>query len=547
MDMKKGIPAFYKAHLERRHKTQLSGVGVSIRALIVGVMLVLVVSLGAPYSIWIVGSSEITWSYFPIGVGGPFFLLILVNALVKRWYSAWALMPAELITVLLMGLAASGIPVFIVGYIISIIANPYYGALPQNQWVEYVQPYLPAWAIPATTDKAIRYFYESLPITGQGVPWMIWLGPMLWWLSLILCIYFLCLALVVVLRRHWVERERLVFPLAEIPLMLVAQGEDDVLPRLWHSWTFWIGVAVPLSVIGINTIGYFFPGAPGIPIHGGWEVALLPAAPKLLLLIYFPVIGFTYLVGTTVSFSIWFFYLLTLIEISVLSQVGWKLDYPEPFVWSGGAVAWQSWGAFVAMVLLSLWVGRQHIWAVISTVWNTNQDLDDRDEMLSYPVAVIGGLVSVSYILIWLCWSGMSLPLACLYLVGALIIFLGITRLVIQSGMHYVTTPMASQSLVLAVTGSGIGPPALMGLALSYAWCGDVQSIFMPSAAHAARLGGLYERLQSRGLVLALGLAVIVAFIASSVMILHLCYHYGAVNLRSWFFNAGGGCGWDGI
>ena len=64
---------------------ELAGPGVTVRAVLVGLVLVLAVSLGAPHSIWKVGSSEITWSHFPVGVGVPFLLVVLANALVSRW------------------------------------------------------------------------------------------------------------------------------------------------------------------------------------------------------------------------------------------------------------------------------------------------------------------------------------------------------------------------------------------------------------------------------------------------------------------------------
>ena len=57
--------------------------GLTFRSLVLGLLMVLVVCLGAPYAIWVLGSSEITWSFFPIGVGFPFLCLILVNILVK--------------------------------------------------------------------------------------------------------------------------------------------------------------------------------------------------------------------------------------------------------------------------------------------------------------------------------------------------------------------------------------------------------------------------------------------------------------------------------
>ena len=156
--MQKKIPTHYLTHLSDRYLVELPGSGLSWRSMLLGLGLVVAISVGSPYSIWMVGSSEMTWSYFPIIVGAPLFILVLGNALLKRALSA-----AELITIIIMGLVASGMPIFIVGLILSIITKPYYGALPTNQWAEYVHPYLPDWAIPDPAHDVMRFFYEGLP------------------------------------------------------------------------------------------------------------------------------------------------------------------------------------------------------------------------------------------------------------------------------------------------------------------------------------------------------------------------------------------------
>ena len=45
----------------------------SVKAIIIGALVVLAVVCGAPYAIWMVRSSEITWSYFPTSVGFCFY------------------------------------------------------------------------------------------------------------------------------------------------------------------------------------------------------------------------------------------------------------------------------------------------------------------------------------------------------------------------------------------------------------------------------------------------------------------------------------------
>ena len=194
--------------------------GFTIRSILLGIGMVLIVCLGAPLSIWIVGSTEITWSFFPIGVGLPFILVVFANAGLKRIRRSAALRPAEMMNVVVMGLVGSGIPVFIVGLMLSIPTKPYYGATPENDWVSLIQPHLPDWAIPSPEAGAMRYFYEGLP-DGGVIPWGAWWGPLAWWLSLVLAIYFLSFCLVVILRRQWMEHERLLYPLMQPSLALI--------------------------------------------------------------------------------------------------------------------------------------------------------------------------------------------------------------------------------------------------------------------------------------------------------------------------------------
>ena len=546
--MKKAIPPALRRHLQNQGRSILGGTGLTWKSILVGLVMVLLVSLGAPYSIWLAGSSEITWSYFPIGVGAPFFALLLLNTLIKLAKPAWALAAAELITAVVMGLVASGIPIFLMGYVLSIISKPYYGATPINQWATHIHSHLPTWAIPAPTDGAMDLFYQGLPLGAEKIPYGVWIGPLLWWMSLLLALYLVCFCLVVILRRQWVERERLAFPLAEVPLMLVEENPDSALPPIFRSRVFWIGCFIPLSIILFNTISYFEPGAPQIRVHQETPLKIFAHAPALPLLIYFPVVGFTYLVSTAISFSVWFFFLFTLLETNVVNWSGLALPQGDTSLWGTYSLSWQAYGAFCAMVAWSLWIGRRHLLAVARKVFAGASDPDDSTELLSYRTAVWGLIAGYLYTLGWLWASGLALHLALLYLTGALTIFLGITRLVIQAGFHYLTTPMSSQALTLAITGTALPPANLVALGLTYAWCGDIQSIFMVSAAHAAKLNELCR--YKRHLGAAILLAVVVGFIASTYFILELCYEYGAVNFRSWFFQSGGGAGdrtFDGI
>lgn len=509
--------------------------GLTPRSFLAGILLVLAVAVGTPYSIWIVGSSELTWSYFPVGVGAPFFALLFANAALRRLWRRAALNASELITVLVMGLAASGIPTFMVAYVLAMPTGVYYGANRENRWAELIHPHLPDWAV-VSDPEAVRIFYEGRPLGSEAFPIAPFIGPVLWWLSLLAAIYLASFCLVVLFRRQWVEHERLAFPLAEVPLLLTRTqpGAESALPAIVRAAPFWIGCAVPLLPMVYNAVGYFEPAMAPIPLFGGASsIALVPGA-SVPMKFYFPVIGFAYLVPTPVTLSIWFFYLLVSYQGGLIETFHLGIKHPEPFVWGWQSVDWQTYGAFMAMVAWSLWLARRHLCDVVLHAFGSRR-LDDADELVSYRFALIGFALGTIWAIGWLWQSGLTPPLAVALVLVVLAVYLGITRLVVQTGVHYLTTPITAQGLVLAGVGTALPPSALVGLTLSYGWCGDVQSIFMTSVAHAGRLNELC--LYRRHLAAAMAIAVVVGFAACIAFVFHLCFEYGAIHFRNGQFN----------
>ncbi len=519
--------------------------GLTWRSLVLGLLMVLIVCLGAPYAIWVLGSSEISWSFFPISVGFSFVCLILFNVLLKTLAPRRALRPAELITVVVMGLVTTGIPIFMVGFVLSIPTTPHYFASAENQWDQYIIPYLPAWLLPSNEGLAMTWFFEGLPF-GEPTPWAslldAWAMPLFWWLSFIWALYFACFALVVILRKQWVERERLAYPLMEVPQALLAEDSGRArAPAVLRDKLFWIGAGVPLCIALWNMVGFFFHFFPQIP--WSYPVQVARGFPPINIALYFPVVGFMYFANLTVTFSIWFFYVFTLVEEGIFNRFGLGITEADAFIWGLPSTSWQCWGAFVVMVLWGLWMARDHL----RQVWRKARDplypVDDSREMLSYRVAVVGLLLAVAYMLAWLHQAGMPWLVAVLFLGFVLIGYLGITRLVVQAGVYYLTTPVVAESMTMVTLGTASIPPTgLASLGLCYSFFGDVQSIFMPAAAHASKLHDAMH-MSRRDLSLAIALAVLVGFVASISYIIYMAYEQGASNFNSWFFRVSGGAG----
>ena len=105
------------------------------------------------------------------------------------------------------------------------------------------------------------------------------------------------------------------------------------------------------------------------------------------------------------------------------------------------------------------------------------------------------------------------------------------------------STPIVSQAMTMMTFGtSAISASGLAALGLCYSFFGDVQSIFMPSAAHAARLHDTM-RMSRRGLCMAIALALLVGFAVTIIYVISMAYDQGASNFNSWFFRVSSGAG----
>ena len=134
-----------------------------------------------------------------------------------------------------MLVAACAIPTM--GYsaqLLPIITAPFYFATPENNWAELIQPHIKPW-LTQQSHLDIKYFYEGLPSWEDGIPWAIWIKPLLVWGSFAMALYLVMICMMVILRRPWMEHERLVYPLAQLPIEMTAPRGQSGLSPLFKS------------------------------------------------------------------------------------------------------------------------------------------------------------------------------------------------------------------------------------------------------------------------------------------------------------------------
>ena len=213
----------------------------------------------------------------------------------------------------------------------------------------------------------------------------------------------------------------------------------------------------------------------------------------------------------------------------------------EVYATNHPAMSWQGFGALIAMVGWGLWVARGHLRDVWQKARRNAPDVDDSEEMLPYRTALFGFFGAAVYIACWLYASGMSLLCVALFLPGAFLLYLSITRIVVEGGLVFVRMPMIPQTFVTHTLGTAarLSMPSLVSLALSYAWFSDIKCTFMVAAAHASRT---VDRagVGRKAILWGIGGSLTVALACSIGYTLYMGYRIGAFNMDRWLFQSAG-------
>lgn len=506
---------------------------VSLRAGIIGLLLSALVSFWGQYAADHLGYNYMTYTQLPSALLMPFLLLIMVpHLLLKAFAPALAFNRSELIVIFSMGLIGSMVPDWgMTRYLIAVITAPYYFASPENRWAEIFFDTLPNWLVLSNQGDVARMYFEGVG-AGQSIPWGAWITPLFWWLSFLAALMFVGACLVVMLRKQWVENERLRFPLGEVAmnLMQTEPGADEPnRPPMIKTPLFKVGFILALAMTGWNILSYWEVVA-RIPIMGEDTLPLLfdPQFPSLVIRLNIFALCFAFFINTEILFSVWFFLLFTTIQRGVMSLLG--ITASTAMV-PTGLVGTQSIGALIAFVLWGLWMARHHLKDVVQKAFGKGS-VDDSGEMFSYRTAVIGFLGALIYLVIWLMQAGMSLPIVLLFLLALLIFYLGMARIVAEAGLVMLDLPVNANVFTAGMVGpANLSPATITALGMTNAFARNWRTFTMIGLSHVTwfqrRMPA--SRHLFRWIVLAFGASVVV----SLFYVIYSGYTVGADNLRT--------------
>ena len=538
--MKKRVPQAFRQHLllRRRQESQVGEdeTAVTPRSVLVGLLASGFIGVAAPHICLIINGSRMAHNFStPAALFVFFVFTLIINVGLGLCGRRYALTRPELAVVYIMALLATSIPT--IGFtqnLLPVIAGLYYYASPENNWAELMHPHVPAWIAPQD-QQAVTDFHEGLP-AGASVPWAVWRGPLLYWSLFIGAFYWVSMCTVVILRRQWVQHEKLPYPLAQLPVEMIQDDERRSLVKpIFTNGVMWVGFAVPFIIGSLNALHHYDSVYPHIDTDT--SLTLFAGLGSLRLDLNVALVGFAYLLSREVALGFWLFFLLSTLERRVLGVVG--LTSTESLsrfaVAVGPYLAHQAMGAMIALVLSGVWTAREHLAAVWRKAFRADPQVDDSGEVLSYRTAVWGLLAGLAVVGGWLWCSGFPLWVVPIFLFGVFVVFMAITRAVVEGGISVIRTPLTPSDFVVSGLGSSaLGAPGLMGAALTYVWAGNIRIFFLPCFANALRVA---EEIRGnrRRVAWAVILAVAVALAASMWSVLTLSYRYGGINLHGMF------------
>lgn len=540
------------------------------RAVVIGFGCVIAITVGGCFAC-LIRYDLIGTGHLPRAALWPVLMLVGLNAMVVGLKRVFLLRRSELLMIYFVILCTCAIPgqQFQVYWYTSLLSPVYYST-PQNQYFDlFVQYYAPRegdpplrrwamqWLLPATDPESpvVKWAFEGMP-KGVGGKWWIfpdvppweiwraWIGPMIFWTPFFWALFFTTLCIAALVRKQWVERERLLFPLAEIPLAVTDSGAVWTMgeagrgsdPPLFRNRLFWMCLAIPCVVFTINALN-FYP-----KIESSWfgriKINLEPNLGNMFgerpwnalnwtpLPIFFDMIAIIFLVGSDVGFSIWFFNAMRKGYGVASAQFGWY----DP--WRATLNYWM--GGMWAMTLFYFWTLRKHLAAVArKALWGSEED--DSAEPLSYRMAFWGTLGGGA-VLVGFCWLlGMSLHWAVLLFVIHFGLLLLMTRMVSEVGMFVFWLPRSENILMDGAGGLGVQfaarDVATMGL-VGYQMF-DSASNVMPNALQAFKVGG-EARMNNRKVFLGIALAIVVALLACHIPTIYIYYRYTAPHFGGW-------------
>ncbi|MDQ2800971.1 MAG: hypothetical protein M3Y13_15165, partial [Armatimonadota bacterium] len=509
--------------------------GIRARALIFGAVGAAATAFLVTWAEMVLQTIKIGYLQFPPAALGLLLLAVALSRGLARISRRWNLTFSDLLVIYCMCLVGAMTSSHgLVEKMVPDLVFPKYGANNTNGWHDLYDRFLSHSLVAydptdGSPQNVVDSYYKKLH-PGEALPWNLWLVPVLNWGLLAFLVLFAFLCLTAILRKQWVDSEKLAFPLAQLPLEIA--GDQDR-PSFFRNRLMWMGALVPVIIYAVKGLHQVQPTVPDITVQ--WNLSDYVTTPpwnqaagEVYFILSFAAIGFFFLLPADVLFSIWFFFLVSRIEQVIMISFNQPMPgmpaYPPPLF-----IGYQTIGAYLVLSGYFFYVARPHLRRVWAAAIGREKG-DDADEILPYRVAVWGLLGSILASAGWLCWNGMSLWLALFELIVCIfVVALVMARSTAEAGMLMTETtfrPIDLYRMVAPVHALG-GSNLTMLAFFDNLFLRDQRGLLLTGMLDAARMtDGTRIRRRAFAGVLALGIGI--AFAVAVPLNIYLPYHLGA-------------------
>ncbi len=377
------------------------------------------------------------------------------------------------------------------------------------------------------------------------VPWSHWMRPVVRWGFVIVLTYIILMSLNLLIFRQWAYNEKLTYPLAELPKALVA---EDGIPPVFRSPLFWMGALLSGSVLGWNVFcrTNIVPGLVPLNFNNSWYPYVVNTTFDGLknssCPVFFTIIGLSFLVPKNISFSLWFFYVIGLVELQLMVWTGHGVDsrsFKSDFWYLMHYGTAQGQGALLVFSTVVLYKCRKYILCAFMPAMIKELEPDERKELKIASFLFV--FCSLGLILILWRDMGANLFYTLFFYLMALVITIGLVRAVTEGGVlsfqcqggpfHFIRSFFG---LDKSWTSTSLFAPLMVYYAMIFL---DIKTFIAPAFANSLKLRADFKMNRGR-FHLAVILAVVLAAVTGIVTAIMMCYSGGADIMQSWFYTS---------
>ena len=235
--------------------SQIPSHGVTLKSILLAAILIPI------NCYWVIEMEVIRYSGHPVTISLFFnviftlFVIVGFNQLLKRYFPRIALSQSELVIVYLMLSIASGITGHdMLEILVPMLGHAFRFATPENEWQQLFLPFLPEWLTVSNSELLQGYYEGDLPLYTYKTL-LGWTTPVLWWTVFIGFLVFGMLCINVIIRKQWIEYEKLSYPIIHLPLQLTGAVHSN----FFKNKVMWAGFCVAGGLALWNGISFLYP------------------------------------------------------------------------------------------------------------------------------------------------------------------------------------------------------------------------------------------------------------------------------------------------